>query len=78
MGSYPTACCGWVFDLTYDDQINYNKWLANEAHQRNLSIALKNDLEPVKELVNNYDFAINEECYYYAKNFTGVKPHPLG
>ncbi|NQV90945.1 endo alpha-1,4 polygalactosaminidase [Candidatus Woesearchaeota archaeon] len=53
------------FDLTYDDQINYNKWLANEVHKRNLSIALKNDLEQVKELVNFYDFAINEECFYY-------------
>ncbi|MBU1119104.1 endo alpha-1,4 polygalactosaminidase [Patescibacteria group bacterium] len=53
------------FDLTYEDQLNYNKWLAEEAHKRNLSIALKNDLEQVDDLVNYFDFAINEHCFYY-------------
>lgn len=51
------------FSLTYDDQIEYNIWLANEAHKRNLSIALKNDGAQVKDLVEYYDFAIVEECF---------------
>ncbi|GBE16816.1 hypothetical protein BMS3Abin15_00640 [bacterium BMS3Abin15] len=51
--------------LTYGDQLRYNKWLAEEAHSRSLSIALKNDLEQVKDLVNHFDFAINEQCFEY-------------
>lgn len=53
------------FGLTYEDQLNYNKWIANEAHKRNLSVALKNGLEQVDDLVDHFDFAINEQCFYY-------------
>ena len=53
------------FDLSYKDQLEYNKWLANEAHARKLSIALKNNLDQVNDLIGVYDFAINEECFYY-------------
>ncbi len=53
------------FNISYEDQIVYNKWLANEAHKRNLSIGLKNDVDQVNELVNYFDFAINEECFKY-------------
>ena len=53
------------FKLTYDNQIKYNKWLANEAHKRGLSIGLKNDIEQVADLVYDFDFAINEQCFEY-------------
>lgn len=53
------------FPLTYKDQLTYNKWLSKEAHKRNLSIALKNDLEQIPDLVNHFDFAINEQCFQY-------------
>ncbi len=53
------------FSLTYKHQLIYNKWLANEAHKRSLSIALKNDLDQIKDLVNYFDFAVNEECFTY-------------
>ena len=53
------------FPLTYQDQLNYNKWLADEAHKRNRSIALKNDIEQVDNLIDYFDFAINEQCFYY-------------
>jgi len=53
------------FDLSYQDQITYNIWMADQAHQRGLSIALKNDLEQVADLVNYFDFAVNEECFQY-------------
>ncbi len=33
------------FPLTAQDQVNYNQWLAQEAHLRNLAIGLKNDLD---------------------------------
>jgi hypothetical protein len=53
------------FPLTAQDQINYNTWLANAAHARGLSIGLKNDLDQVKQLVNVFDWAINEQCFQY-------------
>jgi hypothetical protein len=53
------------FDLTSDDQIQYNKFLANEAHQRGLSIGLKNDLDQIEILEQFFDFAVNEQCHEY-------------
>jgi hypothetical protein len=55
------------FELTYQNQIDYNKFLANQAHKRGLSIALKNDLEQIKDLEPLFDFAINEECHQYGE-----------
>jgi hypothetical protein len=53
------------FPLTAADQLDYNRFLAAEAHARGLGIGLKNDLEQAAELVSNFDFAINEECHDY-------------
>ena len=53
------------FPLTYEDQLAYNRFLANEAHKRGLSAALKNDLEQIPDLLDFFDFAINEECFQY-------------
>ncbi len=53
------------FDLSKKDQIQYNQILAKEAHKRGLSIGLKNGINQIKELVDLFDFAINEECLYY-------------
>lgn len=50
------------FDLDADDQLAYNKFIANEARQRGLSVGLKNDINQVVELLTYYDFAINEGC----------------
>lgn len=53
------------FNLTGNHQLAYNRMLASEAHARGLSIALKNDLDQVKDLVGDFDFAINEECHVW-------------
>jgi hypothetical protein len=53
------------FPVTYQDQINYNKFLANEAHARGLSIGLKNDLGQINDLLPYFDWAVNEECFIY-------------
>ena len=53
------------FALSSIDQINYNKFLANEAHSRGLAIGLKNDVDQVDTLLEYFDFAINEECHEY-------------
>lgn len=53
------------FALSYQNQIAYNRWLATEAHARNLSIGLKNDLDQIKDLQADFDWALNEECFQY-------------
>jgi hypothetical protein len=53
------------FSLTSQDQLNYNKWFAEEAHKRGLTVGLKNDLDQIPELVNYFDFALNEQCFEY-------------
>lgn len=55
------------FPLTYQDQLTYNIWLANTAHSYGLSIGLKNDLEQIPDLVNYFDWQLNEECFNYAE-----------
>ncbi|MBE9138244.1 endo alpha-1,4 polygalactosaminidase [Nodosilinea sp. LEGE 07088] len=44
------------FNLTAKDQLAFNKFIANEAHKRELSVGLKNDLDQIIELVDYYDF----------------------
>ncbi|MEE9319477.1 MAG: endo alpha-1,4 polygalactosaminidase [Granulosicoccus sp.] len=53
------------FPLTGQDQIDFNIWLANAAHERGLSIGLKNDLDQVTQLEPYFDWALNEQCYQY-------------
>jgi len=53
------------FPLTYQDQLNYNKWLAEKAHDRGLSIGLKNDLAQIRDLVDDFDWTLNEQCFVY-------------
>lgn len=56
---------GTGFAITATDQRAYNRWLANAAHTRGLAIALKNDLDQIPELVDYFDFAVNEQCHQY-------------
>jgi hypothetical protein len=55
------------FPLTAATQADYNSFLAGEAHARNLSVALKNDVEQLAQLEPLFDFAINEQCHQYAE-----------
>ncbi|MBV2152973.1 endo alpha-1,4 polygalactosaminidase [Kitasatospora sp. SUK 42] len=50
------------FPLTPDDQLKYNRMLAQLAHERGLAIGLKNDLDQIPALLPDFDFAVNEEC----------------
>ena len=47
------------------EQLSYNRWLASEAHLRGLSVGLKNATDLVATLENEFDFAVNEQCYAY-------------
>jgi hypothetical protein len=51
--------------LTYADSLKYNQALAAAAHKRGLAVGLKNDLDQIKELVDLFDFSVNEECFQY-------------
>lgn len=53
------------FPLTEDILTEYIRFLAQEAHQRGLSIGLKNAVELVDALVSEVDWALNEECVQY-------------
>jgi len=60
------------FALTRATQLDYNRFLAQEAHKRNLAIGLKNDVDQLAELAGEFDFAVNEQCFQY-KECSGYK-----
>jgi hypothetical protein len=53
------------FALTAATQLDYNRFLASEAHARGLAIALKNNVDQVADLVGDFDLAVNEQCHQY-------------
>ncbi|KAK6530139.1 hypothetical protein TWF694_003508 [Orbilia ellipsospora] len=53
------------FHITYNEQITYNKMLADMSHSLGMTVALKNDLNQIKDLVSHFDYAVNEECGFY-------------
>ena len=53
------------FPLTGRDQLRYNRRMARAAHERGLSVSLKNDVGQLRKLVGDYDFALNEQCLVY-------------
>lgn len=55
------------FPLTARHQLRYNAMLANQAHRRGLSAALKNDLGQVRRLLPYFDYAVNEQCFQYGE-----------
>jgi endo-alpha-1,4-polygalactosaminidase (GH114 family) len=44
------------FPLVGNDQLAFNRWLAQQAHSRGLSIP---------DLVGDFDWALNEQCYEF-------------
>lgn len=50
------------FPLSASDQLAFNKFIANEAHARKLSVGLKNDLGQIPALVGSFDWALDEQC----------------
>lgn len=53
------------FPLTRAHQLAYDRWLAWIAHERGLSVGLKNSGPLVKSLVSRFDFVITEQCFQY-------------
>ncbi len=55
------------FPLTAGDQLLFNRRIANEAHLRNLTVGLKNDLDQIAALLAYYDFSVNEQCHEFTE-----------
>jgi hypothetical protein len=55
------------FPLRAADQLTYNRLIAKLAHDRGLSVGLKNDLGQITKLSGIFDFAVNEQCVQYAE-----------
>lgn len=55
------------FPLTTTTQLDYNRFLATEAHARGLKVALKNDIDQVIALAPYFDLALNEQCHQYSE-----------
>lgn len=51
------------FEISPDDQLAFNRWLAAQAHAFGLSIGLKNDPDQAADLVADFDWALTEDCY---------------
>ena len=55
------------FGLTERDQLAFDRWLANAAHTRGLTIALKNAGGLAAELEPYFDLELNEQCHEYGE-----------
>ena len=68
-GVEPDNVDGYVnnsgFDLTATDQLAFNRRIANAAHERGLTVALKNDLDQVLDLLDYFDLSVNEQCHEF-------------
>lgn len=53
------------FPLNSSTQADFNLFIANAAHTRQLAVALKNDIEQLATLGASFDFAINEQCHAF-------------
>jgi hypothetical protein len=51
--------------LNATEQLAYNRFIADAAHQRGLSVGLKNDVDQLEALLPWFDWALNEECAAY-------------
>jgi hypothetical protein len=55
------------FPLTAQDQLNYNEWVASEAHALGLAVLQKNDPDQSATLQPYFDGALDEQCNQYSE-----------
>ena len=51
------------FALTREDQVKFNRWIAEKAHGLGLGIGIKNVPDLLPELAASFDFALLEDCF---------------
>ncbi|CAM9416197.1 unnamed protein product, partial [Laminaria digitata] len=49
--------------VTRAQQIDYNRWFADEVRSHGMQVCLKNAVEMLDDLEDWFDFALNEECH---------------
>ncbi|PGH09662.1 hypothetical protein AJ79_05628 [Helicocarpus griseus UAMH5409] len=54
-------------NLSQDDAVNYITFLADAAHQRGLSMGLKNAVAIIPKVKQKVEFAVNEQCLEYSQ-----------
>ena len=53
------------FDLTSGDTLDFNRFIAAAAHERDPLVGLKNADRHVPDLVDDVDVAVNEQCHQF-------------
>lgn len=51
--------------ITEAQQVDYNRWFAQTVHDHGMLVGLKNGVDLLPNLVDDFDFAIVEECWKY-------------
>ena len=54
---------GFAKPFSYEQQLIFNRWLADTAHSYGLATVLKNDIMQVFELKDTFDGSVNEQCW---------------
>lgn len=49
------------FPITKNDQIKFNKWFAALAHEKGMKVGLKNALDIIPSVIDDFDFQVNEQ-----------------
>ncbi len=55
------------FTISAQTQETFDTAIASLAHQKGLSVALKNDVAQVSDLAPYYDYAVNEQCFEFSE-----------
>jgi hypothetical protein len=54
---------GW--EISAATQLTFNRALARTAHGLGMAVVLKADLGQVRQLVDDFDMSVNEQCFQY-------------
>ncbi len=62
------------FTITKEENLQYVRMLALEAHARGLAIGIKNSPDDLPDLIDHFDFAVVESFFYgnVAPNFSAM------
>jgi hypothetical protein len=65
----PGNLAGWEnrtgFGISRHARLLFYRWVANQAHGRGMAVALSNDGRLARALVDDFDFAIAEQCFQF-------------
>jgi Glycoside-hydrolase family GH114 len=53
------------FPITYQDQLVYNRLVAQWVHAAGMSVGLLSDIDQAADLVDSFDWTLNEECFEF-------------